>query len=1485
MNITSFCIKRPVTTFMFFAILTLLGLFSSSRMPIDLYPNIAMPVVNISTSYSGAGPEEVEQLVTIPVEQAISTINHVTSVTSVSSEGRSRVTVFFDWGVNLDEVMNDIRGNLDRVERRLPDSADKPSIFRFDPAAQPIMSIGLSGNVDEAYLRRLAEDEISYQLQKADGVASVEVRGGSRMEVAVELNRERLSAMGITINEVASAIRSENIMLPAGNLDTGAGEFLLRTDGELKSAGDLKDIVVQYRNGIPIFLQDLGVIEEKKANAEYLVRIDGVSGIMLSLQKQSGANTVAVAGRIRKVLAELAERYPDLHFRVLNDSSTFISDSVRGVANSAVFGALLAGLVLLFFLHNFSSTLIAGVVMPVSILATLILAYFGQMTLNTISLGGLALGVGMLVDNTVVVIDNISRKLDLGLDPASAALEGTQEMTSAIGASTLTTGCVFFPLLYITGQTGIIFKELAYMVIFSLLCSLLVAITLTPMLSAKYMRKNGNPEKQRTWLVRKSVLLQERWEEAYRRFLTKCLQHKKKVVLTCVLLFLATLCLWPLIGTELISETDEGIISVWITLPPGTKFEETNALMLEFEEIVRQLPELENMEVSVRGFSGGGGNRASMTLRLSDRTKRQRSTNEVMLELQKKLTYPGANIRLRARNSMRMLYSGSDSPIVIDVRGYNQDLARQTAKLVMDRLNTIPGVSNIEISREEEQPEFFIRINRKRAADLGISTAQISQAIQSSFQGVTATTIKRDGEELEVEVRLREEDRRSLQDLEHVLAAGRNNQVFTLGSLLQVDLGNSPVSIERTDRERTITVTAALHGRSLSEAMADIKAEMAGVSLPAGISLYYSGDYEEQQKGFAELLTALIMSLLLVYMIMASQFESLLDPFIIMFSIPFALGGVLLMLFLTDTAFNNQVYIGLIILGGVVVNNAIVLISYYRLMMEKGAALGEAVVEGSVSRLRPILMTTITTILGLVPLSIDAGSANNMQAPMARAVIGGLLFSTVLTLVLIPVLFTALENSLAKLKLKKQARKKAIIRGLTIGSVILLLAAMVVLDQNPAAAEEVNQEKKQLTVGEAVALALENSEEGRLLAAQRESVLSEYRETQGAKGLKLYTEATTEYTEDAEEDSSIGLTAEKTTPLVNLWGGKSYADRIAEQNTKIDLLNIDLQKNSLIMQVVTAYQRELLAKKDLELAKSNYHRAQYFYEEIKVRSKLGMTSITDESGVEAQLAGAETELFRAEQNYELARLGLRQYLGLSASAELELAPIGTVEFTDAPDLQDLLDTAFRHRLELKQAALAAQRTQNLLALAKLSDNLGISLSWTFEKANFNSEISLSNLKADRSVGEWGIRGNAGVSSTKTPEENRLKLSLRWDFLDGNVRKEQIKQAELLVEQSLEDEKKIRKNIQYQTKEAFFSYLNLQRGLRSSELQLRHNRMYLDSLEAKYRAGLTSVKDILEAQLLLHESEVQYETIKSNLYLAYIELLNITGRFSLDSLEN
>lgn len=1492
MNITSFCIRRPVTTSMFFLILMLLGIISASRMPIDLYPEITYPVINISTSYSGAGPEEVEQLVTIPIERTISTINNVRSITSVSSEGFSRVSVFFDWSANLEEALNTIRGNLDRVKRRLPEDADVPSIFQYDPSASPILTIGLSGHMDPTLLKELAEEEISYYLQRADGVAAVDIRGGQSREVLVALHRDRLAALGVTINQVASAVSSENTLQPAGVLETGTAELTLRTHGEIQEIEEIKNIIVATRNGVPIYLRDLGTVEEQSRGYESIVRIDGIPGIVLSVQKQSGSNTVAVANRIYNLIDELRERYPDINIRVLNDTSTFIKDSVAGVSNAAVFGAFLAGIVLLFFLHNIRATLIAGVVMPISILATLILAFWGKMTLNSISLGGLALGVGMLVDNTVVVIDNISRKLeDPELLSNEAALEGTKEMSPAITASTLTTICVFFPLVYITGQTGIVFRELAYMVIFALICSLFVAVTLTPMLSARYFKNNNNTEKPRSRLAAFSARLQEQWTESYRRFLSKCLQRKWLVIVTCMLVFAATLLLWPLIGTELIGESDEGIISIRFNLPPGVKLDEADMVARQFEAIITALPELENYEINV-GSGRGSSNRGNMTLRLYDPRERRRTTMDVVRDLQTKLVYPGARIRISARNSMRMLYSGAGTAVAIDIRGYNQDLARDTANLIMDRLSQVPGVSNIDISREEETPEFAVKINRQRAGDLGITAAQIGSAVNYAISGRTATTLRREGQELPVRVTLHEEDISSVQDLEQILVPGRNNRLFPLSSLVEIELTNRPVSIERKDRERNITVTADLDRKDLSAAMQDIRTAMAGLNLPRGITLHYSGDFEEQQRGFNELKWALILALLLVYMIMASQFESLLDPFIIMFSIPFAFGGVLLMLLLTDTPFNNQVYIGLIILGGVVVNNAIVLVSYFRLLLRRGLPLQEAVLTAGAARLRPILMTSITTSLGLTPLALEFGSGANLQAPMARAVIGGLLFACFVTLALIPVVFVGVENFTNRLRQRfaahaqnnRDGKNDSDRRRLTkTGTLLLLIVTLMFCTQTTALAESGEKEIRRITPAEALALAWENSEDGKIIAATEESIFSVYQQATGAKAFQIYTEAGVTDPLKPGAAGTIELILEKSVPVANIFGAKSYSDLLAEENLQINLSALESQKTALISRVITAYQNQLSAGRDLELAEENHRRAVRFHEEITVKAKLGLTSIIDETGAEVQVANAQTVLDRAVHQYHLAKFDLCRLLGVDETVDLILSPLENTGFEE--DLDELLAASRENRSDLRRAELELTRAKTLFELAKLSQKLGIGLNWSFQGENYRAGVSLSNQTRDSSTGEWNLQGNTGIfllNQNRQPGNNRLELVLRWTLSDGRVRREQVKQAELLVCQREEEQKKTLKNIEYEVKTAYYDYKDLENRMESSALQLEYNRIYLDAVEAKFRSGLASAKEVLEAQLLLNEAEVQYEQVKSNLYLAYIRLLAAAGRLSMES---
>jgi len=1459
---------------MFYAALMILGVVSLSRMSMDLFPAISFPTISINTSYSGAGPEEIERLITIPIERAVATVNRVESITSTSEEERSRVRVHFAWGTDLEAAANDIRSNLDRARRRLPDGADTPTVFKFDSTAMPIMTLGLSGEMDEGDLRDLAEDDLSYQLQKIPGVASVEVRGGRGREIRVTLKQARLQALGITVDQISNVINAENSNLPAGYLAAGSGDFLLRTLGEFRSLDEIRNIVITVRDGVPVYLKDLATIEESLEDVRSLVRIDGKPGIVLSIQKQSDANTVAVADRVYKVLEELRQAHQDIQLRIINDNSTYIRSAVGSVSNSAMVGALLAAIVLLFFLHNFRATIITGIVMPISILATFILAYFGKMTLNTISLGGLALGVGMLVDNSVVVLDNIFRihQQNQG-DIGSAALEGTTEMMPAITASTLTTICVFFPMIYISGRAGIVYQELSFMVIFSLICSLVVAITLIPMLCSKFLKLSDFNEDETDDLKGHFVKIQHQWEDSYEKLLEWCLAHKAKVLAIGVLIFLSTLMLWPLIGSELVQTTDEGVISVRLNLPEGTRLEETDSTAKLVEDSINTMvPELEHMEVSV--YSGS----ANLTLRLKSRNQRECSTQDVVRLLQQSLKIPGARVRIREQNSMRMLYGGSQYPIDIDIRGYDQETAKQVADLVMERLGKIPGIGDVTFSREEERPELNVQINRKRAADLGISAVQIGKAIQGNVEGDIATIYRKDGEEYDVRVYLDEADRSSWQDLRRILVSGSGGQTVPLMSLVEIVQGNSPTAIERKDQERNMTVSASLAGRDLSSVIKDIREDLSKLTLPSGINIYYAGDYEEQQKSSLEILTALILALALVYMVMAAQFESFLDPFIIMFSVPFALGGVILALFLTDTNINTQVYIGLIMLGGVVVNNAIVLISYYRILMEQGVGLATAILKGSRSRLRPILMTTITTVLGLLPLALGIGEGSETQTPLARTVIGGLTFSTILTLILIPVIFAGVEEMLRKIKRRR--------RNTAIGLGILLISCLTALFSVPMEAAEVQK----ITIAEAVTMALENSEAGKIIRLKRENAESLYRLDQSDQKLKLYSEVDASDS-DGEESAGLSVTAEKSVSLKNLVGLKSLADLVNESTRKISLLDLEVMESNLIHEVITAYQKEILAKKDLELAEENLERSRDFYDEIMAKSKLGMTSIIDEVGAEARAAEAETSVNRYRQLYRLARIGLRQLIGVAHNAELELEPVEPIMEGKKPNLEAMRSEA-SGRSDLKIAQEDLYRSENLLKLARLSKRAGITINWSIDKDDYQTGLALTNQSDNKTSEEWRLKGSVSAFPYQDPERagtdsdsGTLKLSLRWDLFDGKARRERVKQAEILFEQKKAELSKLEKNVAYDVEEAIYNYRYLFDEVKNGAIQVRSKRIYFDAMEAKLKLGLVSVKEVLDAQADYHKALVDYEKYKSELYLAEIQLLRVTGRLKLEIMSN
>jgi HAE1 family hydrophobic/amphiphilic exporter-1 len=1486
MNLVDFCLKRPVTTVMFFTALVILGVVSYSKMRVDLFPEITYPTLNVSVSYSGAGPEEIEQMITIPIEQAVATVNGVKNITSVSQEGSSRVTAEFDWGRDLGDATDDLRTSLDRVVRRLPEDAGTPTVSKWNPSSRPILSLGVSGQMNEYDLRRFAEEDLTNMIQRVDGVASVDVMGGKKREINVRLYNDRLQAFGITADQVVNALKSENAMLPAGHLTTHTGDFFLRTQGQFEALDEMQNLVVATRNNAPIYLNTLAEVEEGFEDEQSVVRIDGKPGIVVSVRKRSDANTVATADQIYKALKEVEERYPDVKIRILNDNSTYIRNAVRSVTDSAWQGAILAALVLLFFLANIRMTAFAAIVMPISILTTLILAYFSKMTLNTISLGGLALGVGMLVDNTVVVLDNIFRHHQRGSgDLVKAAREGTAEMGPALMASTITTICVFFPMVFLTGRNGIIYKELSYMVIYSIMCSMFVSLTLIPMLCAKALKpKDLDEDIQSAHGGIKGILfgIQLRWETAYEKVLRWALARKVKVVVGCALVFLLSMTLYPLIGEELVQTTDEGIISLNLQLPSGTQLDATTAHAERIERQIRQLvPELKNLEMTVGGRWGQGGqtHRAYFTIRLSKKEERRRSTQQIVELLQQKIQVPGARIRVSAENSMRMFYGGSDSPVVIDIRGYDQNLAKQVSDLVIDKISQVPGIVNISGSRDEERPELLIRIDRKRAADLGVSADQIASALQMHVEGKIATIYRKDGHEYQVRVNLREADRTSWKDLERIMVSGRNGANIPLAGLVKFVQSDGKVNIERKDQERNVSVEAGIAGRDLGSVIRDVQKELRKIELPQGFTLHIAGDYEEQQNSNKEMLLVLILSLILVYMVMAAQFESFLDPFLIMFTVPFGLSGVILTLFLTDTAFNSQVYLGLIMLGGIVVDNAIVIVSYFRILMEKGLSVTEAVIQGGKSRLRPVFMTTATTILGLVPLALGLGEGGETQAPMARTVIGGLTFSTVLTLVIIPVIFAGVESMINRLKERRIRLGKA-------ATTIVMLMLTLVVFHAPAlhAAPPETDGPLELTIDQAIALALKNNPASKIMDYRREEAESIYRENLAGKKAKVFAELEAESPESNQHGGNrLAVTAEQKTYLKNLFGAKSLNDQIAEYNRSITLIGIAGLEQDLIYQTVELYQKAIRAQNNLKLARDSYDRAKAFQEEVMARSQVGKTDITEELGAEAKVSEALTQVKRDEKAERVAFSRLKRMVGLGERTELRLVQ-PSADWHE-PVFQELIDAALQNRSDIKLANESLKRAQTLLKLVKLSKNIGMNLEWVLEKEHFEGGLGLTNQDKDGTAGEWQTSWNAAAVTNEPylsdPEWGILRLTFRYNIFDGGRTKERIKQAELSVNQLVEDEKRIREDVLLEIEAAYYDYLDQRDLLNNAEIQCKYHQVYLDATLARMRTGLASVKDVLDAQTLLTQSEIARERIKGDLYLAGIKLMQVTGRLKRD----
>jgi len=991
------------------------------RLPIDLMPDITYPTLSISTEYENASPEEVEELITRPIEEAMSAVPGVEEVTSVSAEGRSSVRVTFSWGIDLDAAANDIRDRLDRVISRLPEDVERPRLRKFDLAAFPILILGVSSNLDPIEVRNIIDNQVKNRIERIPGVASLDIRGGLNREIHVNLNAEKLKALGLPIDQILSRIKEENINIPAGTIEQGLLDITIRTPGIYTSLDELKNTVVALREGVPIQLKEIAAVEDGWEKITRIVRVNGRAGIRLSVSKQSGKNTVNVATGVLKEIERINRDFPQIQIIPIIDTSDYIKRSITHVGSVILYGGALAVIVLLVFLRNIPSTAIIATTIPISVIAAFSLMYFGGFTLNLMTLGGLALGVGMLVDNAIVVLENIFRLRESGQGPESAAVQGSQEVMAAVVASTLTTLVVFLPLIFMRGMSGIMFKQLSYVVSFSLGCSLAVALTLVPMLASRVQApvvvKKSNETSQGAGIYGITSRFFLRMEREYAELLRFSLNHRLLVLGSALVVLIGCLYLVPLIGVELMPDTDEGEVRVYAEMAVGTRLDVLDASFRKIEEIVtREVPEIQNTVAFIGGSSwrARGSNAGEMRIALKPVAERNRSSQQIASILRQKLMFlPGIKVRTRAGQGLFLLRIGTagSEKVQVEVRGHDFEISDALARRVKEVVENVNGITDAKMSRETGTPEQLIIVDRQKAADMKLTVSKIANMLQTVLSGTSAGYYRQAGNEYRILVRLKEAEKKDLKDILDLPISNAEGEPVILRNVVTVSPRRGPVLIERKDQERVVYVTANISGRDMGSVLADIREGLRRIPVPRDFSILFGGDYEEQQKAFRELLMSFVLALILVYMVMASLYESLRYPLVVMFSVPLAAIGVILMLFLTDTTFNVQSYIGCIMLGGIAVNNAILLVDHINLLQRRdGFSIMQAIEEAGRRRLRPILMTSMTTIFAMTPLAIGIGEGSEAQAPMARAIIGGLISSNLITLVVIPTVYAVFER-------------------------------------------------------------------------------------------------------------------------------------------------------------------------------------------------------------------------------------------------------------------------------------------------------------------------------------------------------------------------------------------------------------------------------------------------------------------------------------------
>lgn len=1018
MNLPSFSVRRPIFTSMVTLTLVILGSVSLSRLQIDLLPSIELPTASVRTSFEGASPEVMERLITQIIEEIVATVPGVEEITSRSEEGQSRVNVQFVWGTDLDSAAIDLRATIEDEINELPDDITRPRVSKFDIDSFPVVIMGISSALDPIELTQLIEDRIRYRFTQIAGVAQFDFWGGFPRELRVEVDPDKITALGLELSDLLDALNDANLDRPAGKIEDGNFEVILRAPAQFETVGEIEDTVIGLREGAAIRISDVANVVDTYEKPTRIIRINQERGIRIAIRKQAAANTVEVSNRILREIEKINDEFPQINVVPVINQGNFIQRSIQNVARSVLYGGGLAILILLFFLRTIRSTLVISLSIPISIIATFSLVYFGGLTINLMTLGGLALGVGMMVDSSIVVLENIFRRRDEnGESPPEAAARGAQEVGPAILASTITTLVIFLPVVFVQGVSGLLFKELAYVIAFALVCSLVLSLSVVPMLSSILLRPKTEERRQAPWIEyfkTRTTAGFESLNNGYHRLLHGALRHRLFVVCGSFGLLGVSLLIAPFIGTEFLPPSDEGEVRVDGEMEVGTKLELLDRQTRIMESIVYPaVPEAIASVVSVRENEG------RIRMSLTPASQRSRSNVEIAADLRERLEgqVPGMEIRVRAPQGQFLLNRliGGDEGLTVEIRGFDLPTLRALSKRVAEKMGGIAGITDVRESDDGTTPQQELVLDRAKVANLGFNPRDVTQLIETAIAGSQAGNFQTEGNSHRILVQLKDAEKRSLDEVLNLTLRTESGQNVALRNLVTTQSSRAPLQINRKYQQRQVTVSGNVAGRPLGDVAQDLQAALDQIPRPDNYDLIVAGNYKEQQESFRQLVSALLLSLVLVYMVLACQYESFRDPLIVMVATPMAGIGVLLTLWLTSTTLNLQSAIGCIMLGGIVVNNAILLVDQAsRLRIDEKLGVQDAVLEAGRRRLRPILMTTLTTILGLLPLALGIGEGSDAQAPLARAVVGGLAGSTLISLVLIPVVYTLCHRDAAR---------------------------------------------------------------------------------------------------------------------------------------------------------------------------------------------------------------------------------------------------------------------------------------------------------------------------------------------------------------------------------------------------------------------------------------------------------------------------------------